>query len=118
MTNSKNIKTIYTKNRKEWRKWLLKNHKKENKVNLIKYRKHTGKPSVTSKQAMEEAICFGWIDTTMKRLDDERYMQRFSGFGTGLKPEHVMPNISTEKSGINSIISFLSYSPSKHFLIA
>jgi len=78
MINSKNIKTIYAKNPKEWRNWLLKNHKKEDKVNLIKYRKHTGKPSVTSKEAMGEAICFGWIDTTMKRLDDERYMQRFS----------------------------------------
>lgn len=78
MINSRNIKSIYAKNPKEWRNWPLKNHKKENKVNLIKYRKHTGKPSVTSKQAMEEAICFGWIDTTMKRLDDDRYMQRFS----------------------------------------
>lgn len=78
MTPNKNIKTIYAKNRKEWRSWLLKNHKKEDKVNLIKYKKHTGKPSVTSKEAMEEAICFGWIDTTMKRMDEERYMQRFT----------------------------------------
>jgi len=70
-------KTVYAKNRKEWREWLRKNHNKESSVYLIKYKKHTNKPSVTSKEAMEEAICFGWIDTTMKRLDDERYRQTF-----------------------------------------
>lgn len=78
MMDNKRVETVYAKNRKEWRRWLSKNHKKENKVNLIKYKKHTGKPSLTSKEAMEEAICFGWIDTTMKRLDEEKYMQRFS----------------------------------------
>ena len=78
MMDDDKIKKFYAKNRKEWRKWLLKNHKKEGKVNLIKYKKHTGKPSLTSKEAMEEAICFGWIDTTIKKLDEERYMQRFS----------------------------------------
>ena len=78
MMDDNNIKTIYAKNRKQWGAWLRKNHKKENKVNLIKYKKHTGKPSLTPKEAMEEAICFGWIDTTVNRLDEERYMQRFS----------------------------------------
>lgn len=71
------VATVYAKDPKEWRAWLRKNHKTEKKVYLIKYKKHTGKPSVTSREAMEEAICFGWIDTTIKRLDDERYMQTF-----------------------------------------
>jgi uncharacterized protein YdeI (YjbR/CyaY-like superfamily) len=78
MNGEEKIKRIYAKNRKEWRRWLRKNHKKESKGSLIKYKKHTGKPSLTSKEAMEEAICFGWIDTTVNRLDEERYMQRFS----------------------------------------
>lgn len=81
MIDDKNVKSVYAKNPKEWRNWLLKNHKKETKVNLIKFKKHTGKPSLTPKEAMDEAICFGWIDTTVKRLDEERYMQRFSKRG-------------------------------------
>ncbi len=70
-------KRFYAHSRKEWREWLRKNHKKESKVYLVKYKKHTGKPTVNNKEAMEEAICFGWIDTTMKRLDDEKYQQAF-----------------------------------------
>lgn len=68
---------IYAGTRKLWREWLRKNHKKESKVYLIKYKKHTGKPSLNNREAMEEAICFGWIDTTIKRIDDERYQQCF-----------------------------------------
>ena len=78
MMDDKTIISIYAKDRTEWRNWLLENHLKESKVNLIKYRKYTGKPSLSAKEAMEEAICFGWIDTTLKKLDDNRYMQRFS----------------------------------------
>ena len=69
--------TIYASTSKEWRDWLRKNHKKENKVYLIKYKKHTGKPTLNNLEAMKEAICFGWIDTTVKRLDEERYQQCF-----------------------------------------
>lgn len=77
MKNKEDIDSIYARNRREWREWLRKNYKKKNKVNLIKYKKHTGKPSLTAKEAMEEAICFGWIDTTIKKLDNERYRQTF-----------------------------------------
>ena len=73
--------TFYAKNRKEWRKWLEKNHEKEKKIALLKYKKHTGKPSLSHKESMEEAICFGWIDTTIKRIDDERYVRNFSRRG-------------------------------------
>lgn len=65
------------KNREDWRNWLKKNHLEETKVILIKYKKHTGKSSITNREAMEEAICFGWIDTTVKRIDDEKYSQTF-----------------------------------------
>lgn len=68
------IKTFYPKNREEWRRWLEKNHLKKEKIGLILYKKHTGKPTLNHKISMEEAICFGWIDTTLKKLDDERYM--------------------------------------------
>jgi len=56
---------------------LSKNHLKENKVALIPYKKHTGIPSISHKDAMYEAICFGWIDTTIKRLDEKRFLSTF-----------------------------------------
>jgi len=62
---------------KKWRSWFKKNHKKENKVYLISYKKHTGKPSMSHKEAMEEAICFGWIDTTLKRIDESTFARCF-----------------------------------------
>ncbi|HIH32570.1 TPA: hypothetical protein HA235_07735 [Candidatus Woesearchaeota archaeon] len=68
-------KSFTPKNLSEWRKWLEKNHLKESKVIMIKYKKHTGRPIIHAADAMKEAICFGWIDTTAKRLDDERYSQ-------------------------------------------
>lgn len=63
--------------KEQWREWLKKNHKKQNNVFLIKYKKHTGKPYLTNRDAMDEALCFGWIDTTIKRIDDEQYGQTF-----------------------------------------
>lgn len=71
-------KTFYAKTRDDWRKWLKKNHEKEKKIGLIRYKKHTGKPSPSHKEAMDEAICFGWIDTTVNRLDDEKYIINFA----------------------------------------
>ena len=68
---------IHPKTRKEWREWLRKNHKKETKVDLISWKKHTGKPSFSHNEAMREAICFGWIDTTLKRIDEDRYQRSF-----------------------------------------
>lgn len=71
------IPECYAKDRKEWRMWLRKNHNKERKVYLIKYKRHTGKPAPSHRESLEEALCFGWVDTTVKRLDDERYRRCF-----------------------------------------
>lgn len=71
-------KTLYAKNRREWRTWLLKNHEKEKDIWLIYYKVHTGKPRVSYNDAVEEALCFGWIDSTAKTIDEERFAQRFS----------------------------------------
>ena len=60
-----------------WRSWLENNHLKEKKVGVILYKKHTGKPSISHREAMEEAINFGWIDTTIKRLDEARFIRYF-----------------------------------------
>lgn len=71
-------KSVYCKDIPAWRAWLEKHHLTEKKIAVIRYKKHTGKPSPTYQELMHEAICFGWIDTTVKRLDDEKYMIRFA----------------------------------------
>jgi len=75
--NKEEPKSITPKNLSEWRKWLEKNHFKEEKIIFIKYKKHTGKPIIRNADAMKEAICFGFIDTTARRVDDERWSVRY-----------------------------------------
>ena len=70
--------TFYFTKRKFWRVWLEKNHKTEKEVWLIYYKKHTGKPKIPYDDAVEEALCFGWIDSTVKRIDDEKYAQKYT----------------------------------------
>jgi uncharacterized protein YdeI (YjbR/CyaY-like superfamily) len=71
-------KTLYLTNRKDWRKWLAKNHKTEKDIWLIYYRKETGKPRISYDDAVLEALCYGWIDSIVKKIDKESFAQRFS----------------------------------------
>ena len=71
-------KTLYVTSRKKWREWLKKNHAKESEIWLIYYRKGTGKPRISYDNAVLEALAFGWIDSIAKRIDDEKFAQRFS----------------------------------------
>jgi uncharacterized protein YdeI (YjbR/CyaY-like superfamily) len=71
-------KTLYVTNRKDWRKWLHEHYKTEKEVWLIYPKKETGKPRINYNDAVEEALCFGWIDSIVKTLDQERMVQRFS----------------------------------------
>jgi len=66
------------KDRENWRKWLEKNYDKENHIWLALYKKRSGKEGITLEESVEEAMCFGWIDGKLKRLDDERFILRFS----------------------------------------
>lgn len=68
----------YFKTRNSFRRWLSVNHDKKQELWLLFYKKHTGKPSIMYDEAVEEALCFGWIDGILKRIDDEKYKQRFS----------------------------------------
>ena len=70
--------TLYVTTREEFRKWLLKHHQTKKEVWLIQYKKATKKASLPYVEAVEEAICFGWIDGLEKSLDAERYALRFS----------------------------------------
>ncbi len=69
----------------EFRKWLQKNHKKETKVRIVLHKRHTGKTAPTHRELIEEAICFGWIDTTIKRIDEDTFSRNFSRRNTGSK---------------------------------
>lgn len=71
-------KTVYVIDRKEWRKWLENNFDKEKEIWLIYPKKSSNKPRILYNDAVEEALCFGWIDSTVKCLDEENILQRFS----------------------------------------
>jgi uncharacterized protein YdeI (YjbR/CyaY-like superfamily) len=71
-------KTLYITNRKKWRKWLEKNFDKEREIWLVYPKKSSGKKRIVYNDAVEEALCFGWIDSTVKFLDKDNNLQRFT----------------------------------------
>ncbi|MBM2841141.1 MAG: hypothetical protein HW412_1669 [Bacteroidetes bacterium] len=71
-------KTLYVSTRKGWRSWLAKRHATEKEIWLIYYKKNSGKPRIPYNDAVEEALCYGWIDSILKPIDGEKYAQRFS----------------------------------------
>lgn len=75
---TKEIKTYYPKSQAHWRKWLEKNHVREDGVWMMIYKKDSNKPTITWGEAVEEALCFGWIDSIKKTLDDQCAVQFFS----------------------------------------
>ena len=64
--------------RAEWRAWLEQNHASEKEIWLIYYRKGSGAPSITYAESLEEALCFGWIDSLIKKIDDQHYARKFN----------------------------------------
>lgn len=89
----KEIETISPKNRQEWREWLQENHDKKQSVWLIYYKKKSNIPTIIYSEAVDEALCFGWIDSKAKPLDEEKFMQFFSR----RKPKSVWSRINKEK---------------------
>jgi len=71
MPNEEEIPTFHANTLEDWHNWLVKNHEKKSIVILTKYKIHTKKPTFSHMEAMHEAICFGWIDTTVKRVNDD-----------------------------------------------
>jgi uncharacterized protein YdeI (YjbR/CyaY-like superfamily) len=69
---------LYVTNGREWCDWLKRHYKSEKEVWLVYYKKHTGKPRIPYNDAVEEALCFGWIDSIVKSLDEDSFAQRFS----------------------------------------
>jgi uncharacterized protein YdeI (YjbR/CyaY-like superfamily) len=73
-----NENTFYAKNSEEWRNWLQENHLTKESIWLIIYKKETGTPSVYYPEAVDDALCFGWIDSLPNKRDVESYYQFFS----------------------------------------
>jgi uncharacterized protein YdeI (YjbR/CyaY-like superfamily) len=71
-------KTVYFSDRKAWREWLAEHYDKDKEIWLIYPKKGSGKPRILYNDAVEEALCFGWIDSTAKRIDENSYAQRFT----------------------------------------
>jgi uncharacterized protein YdeI (YjbR/CyaY-like superfamily) len=72
------VKTIYLKTRAQWRAWLEKNGASTQEIWLVYYKKDSGKPRIEYEDAVQEALCFGWIDGMEKKVDEERFAQRFT----------------------------------------
>ncbi|MBW4604156.1 MAG: YdeI/OmpD-associated family protein [Calothrix sp. FI2-JRJ7] len=86
------LKSVYASSRQEWRQWLRENHSTCIRIWLIYYKVKSGKPSVKYSEAVKEALCFGWIDSKVKSLDAERYMQIF----TPRKPKSVWSKLNKQ----------------------
>lgn len=75
---SKGFKTLEIATRRGWRSWLGKHHDSEAEIWLVFYKQHTGRKGIEYRDALEEALCFGWVDSLVKRLDDNRFARKFT----------------------------------------
>ena len=87
------LETVCPTSQQDWRQWLQANHQTQNSVWLIYYKKNSGMPTLSWSQAVDEALCFGWIDSTAKPIDDKKFMQFFCK----RKPNSVWSKINKEK---------------------
>lgn len=83
--SAKPIETLDVRSRPEWRKWLKKHYDSKSEIWLVFHKRHTGITCISYNDAVEEALCFGWIDSIVKRLDDARYARKFTPRRAGSK---------------------------------
>ncbi|MFQ5945064.1 MAG: YdeI family protein [Candidatus Methylomirabilales bacterium] len=69
---------VHLSDRDQWRAWLKEHYRSEKEIWVVYYKKHTGRSRIPYNDAVEEALCFGWIDSTVKGIDEDRFAQRFS----------------------------------------
>ncbi len=72
------MKQLYVANRDQWRHWLCRHHATQTGIWLLFYKKQTGRPTIAYEAAVEEALCFGWIDGVIKKIDEARYARKFT----------------------------------------
>jgi len=87
------LETFYPESRQHWREWLSENHEKAPSIWIICYKKKAGVPTISWSDAVDEALCFGWIDSTRKTLDEQRFIQFF----TKRKPSSTWSKINKDK---------------------
>ncbi len=75
---AKNRKTLEVRSRQQWRSWLEAHHDSEPEIWLVFYKRHTAEESISYDDAVDEALCFGWIDSIVRRLDADRYLRKFT----------------------------------------
>jgi uncharacterized protein YdeI (YjbR/CyaY-like superfamily) len=68
--------SLHAKSRAEWRTWLERNHNTQSEIWLVFFRKKSGEKQVSYEEAVEEALCFGWIDSIIQNVDDEKYARK------------------------------------------
>jgi uncharacterized protein YdeI (YjbR/CyaY-like superfamily) len=90
---SKALTTLEIRTRDRWRAWLAAHHDTEPGVWLVFHKVKTGRPSMAYSDALDEALCFGWVDSLVKRLDDERYARKF----TPRRPDSVWSAINRRR---------------------
>lgn len=69
---------LYAQNRQDWHDWLERHHQAETELWLIFYKAHTGQACIAYEDAVEEALCFGWIDSIIQKIDEEKYARKFT----------------------------------------
>ncbi|MCW4053152.1 MAG: YdeI/OmpD-associated family protein [Candidatus Bathyarchaeota archaeon] len=74
----KTPRRLHFTNRDQWRSWLIRNHDVETEIYMMFYKRHTGKPNIPYDDAVEEALCFGWIDSIIRRINDEKFERKFT----------------------------------------
>src|SRR5688500_6425571 len=72
------LPTLDVRTRPKWRAWLRRHHASSSGVWLVFHKRHTATPCLEYDDAVDEALCFGWIDSLIKRLDDDRYARKFT----------------------------------------
>ena len=90
---NKDIETFSPTSRQDWRQWLEENHRSKSAVWLVYYKKQAKMPTISWSEAVDEALCFGWIDSVQKPIDGEKFMQFFSK----RKPKSVWSKINKGK---------------------
>ena len=79
MSNPLEVSSLYVRDRQQWRDWLAENHDVESAgIWLIYYKKLTGKPTLEYNESVEEALCFGWVDSLIRKLDEEKFARKFT----------------------------------------
>src|SRR5438270_2774803 len=82
---AKKLLTLEVRSRQEWRNWLREHHDSESEIWLVLPKRHTSEQSITYDEIVEEALCFGWIDSIVKRLDHNRYARKLTPRKPGSK---------------------------------